>query len=63
MINLKLIMISLLNLSLGYFCFVFDKQATDFLDKLLRYDHQDRLTAREAMVFFIILCELPLFIS
>ena len=25
-------------------------QAVDFLDKLLRYDHQDRLTAREAMV-------------
>lgn len=25
-------------------------QAIDFLDKLLRYDHQDRLTAREAMV-------------
>ncbi|OIW10931.1 hypothetical protein TanjilG_27877 [Lupinus angustifolius] len=24
-------------------------EATDFLDKLLRYDHQDRLTAREAM--------------
>ncbi|THU53792.1 hypothetical protein C4D60_Mb10t18170 [Musa balbisiana] len=24
-------------------------QAIDFLDKLLRYDHQDRLTAREAM--------------
>lgn len=29
---------------------VFDLQAIDFLDKLLRYDHQDRLTAREAMV-------------
>ncbi|PIA44623.1 hypothetical protein AQUCO_01700307v1 [Aquilegia coerulea] len=26
-------------------------EAIDFLDKLLRYDHQDRLTAREAMVF------------
>ncbi|RYR11183.1 hypothetical protein Ahy_B05g079656 isoform B [Arachis hypogaea] len=26
-----------------------DMQAIDFLDKLLRYDHQDRLTAREAM--------------
>lgn len=25
-------------------------QAIDFLDKLLRYDHQDRLTAKEAMV-------------
>ena len=24
-------------------------EALDFLDKLLRYDHQDRLTAREAM--------------
>lgn len=30
---------------------VFSLQAVDFLDKLLRYDHQDRLTAREAMVF------------
>lgn len=27
-------------------------QAVDFLDKLLRYDHQERLTAREAMVCF-----------
>lgn len=25
-------------------------QAVDFLDKLLRYDHQERLTAKEAMV-------------
>ncbi|KAH0466545.1 hypothetical protein IEQ34_003783 [Dendrobium chrysotoxum] len=25
--------------------------AVDFLEKLLRYDHQDRLTAREAMIF------------
>uniref|UniRef100_A0A453BPR3 Protein kinase domain-containing protein n=1 Tax=Aegilops tauschii subsp. strangulata TaxID=200361 RepID=A0A453BPR3_AEGTS len=25
-------------------------EVIDFLDKLLRYDHQDRLTAREAMV-------------
>ena len=33
-------------------------QAIDFLDKLLRYDHQDRLTAREAMV---IMFELILF--
>ena len=24
-------------------------EALDFLDKLLRYDHSDRLTAREAM--------------
>lgn len=24
-------------------------EAIDFLDKLLRYDHQDRMTAREAM--------------
>ena len=31
----------------GYLC---DMQAIDFLDKLLRYDHQDRLTAKEAMV-------------
>lgn len=29
---------------------VFRVQAIDFLDNLLRYDHQDRLTAREAMV-------------
>lgn len=29
-------------------------QAIDFLDKLLRYDHQDRLTAREAMVIPIL---------
>jgi hypothetical protein len=28
-------------------CFV---QAIDFLDKLLRYDHQERLTAKEAQV-------------
>lgn len=28
-------------------------QSIDFLDKLLRYDHQDRLTAKEAMVTFI----------
>lgn len=28
-------------------------QAIDFLDKLLRYDHQDRLTAKEAMVIYI----------
>ncbi|KAI7873190.1 casein kinase II subunit alpha [Mucor mucedo] len=26
------------------------EQSTDFLDKLLRYDHQERLTAKEAMV-------------
>lgn len=25
-------------------------EAIDFLDKLLRYDHQERLTAKEAMV-------------
>ncbi|KAH0468470.1 hypothetical protein IEQ34_003503 [Dendrobium chrysotoxum] len=33
-------------------------EAIDFLDKLLRYDHQDRLTAREAMFFlhFIFIC-------
>jgi casein kinase II subunit alpha len=24
-------------------------EAVDFLDKLLRYDHQERLTAKEAM--------------
>nr|GMD29060.1 casein kinase II subunit alpha-2-like [Ipomoea batatas] len=29
-------------------CIVSD-QAIDFLDKLLRYDHQDKLTAKEAM--------------
>ncbi|KAG8384297.1 hypothetical protein BUALT_Bualt04G0103700 [Buddleja alternifolia] len=28
-------------------------EAIDFLDKLLRYDHQDRLTAKEAMVVFL----------
>jgi len=27
-----------------------NKEAVDFLDKLLRYDHQERLTAKEAMV-------------
>lgn len=26
----------------------FSNEAIDFLDKLLRYDHQERLTAREA---------------
>lgn len=25
-------------------------EAIDFLDRLLRYDHQERLTAKEAMV-------------
>lgn len=36
---------------MGYKYFtIFGMQAIDFLDKLLRYDHQDRLTAREAMV-------------
>lgn len=30
-------------------------QAIDFLDKLLQYDHQDRLTAKEAMVNFCVL--------
>lgn len=29
-------------------------QAVDFLDKLLRYDHQERLTAKEAMVFHFV---------
>ena len=39
--------------------FVFFLQAIDFLDKLLRYDHQDRLTAKEAMViFFSIFCSI-----
>ena len=33
-------------------------QALDFLDKLLRYDHQDRLTAREAMVIPFLACQL-----
>ncbi|CAI5510007.1 unnamed protein product [Closterium sp. Naga37s-1] len=36
-------------------------EAVDFLDKLLRYDHQDRLTAREAMAhpyFYPHLCRL-----
>lgn len=36
-----------------------DMQAIDFLDKLLRYDHQDRLTAREAMVIPLGHCVLP----
>ncbi|KAL4181047.1 hypothetical protein AMTRI_Chr12g235340 [Amborella trichopoda] len=31
-------------------------EAIDFLDKLLRYDHQDRLTAREAMIFYFFRC-------
>ncbi|CAN6482130.1 unnamed protein product [Victoria cruziana] len=30
-------------------------EAIDFLDKLLRYDHQDRLTAREAMVILFLI--------
>ncbi|KAG6768160.1 hypothetical protein POTOM_027057 [Populus tomentosa] len=33
-------------------------EALDFLDKLLRYDHQDRLTAREAMVIPFLACQL-----
>lgn len=33
---------------------VCDMQAIDFLDKLLRYNHQDRVTAREAMVIYIL---------
>lgn len=37
--------------SFFFFCFLsLWVQAIDFLDKLLRYDHQERLTAREAMV-------------
>lgn len=28
---------------------LFSQEALDFLDKLLRYDHNDRLTAKEAM--------------
>ena len=40
-----------LGLTLGLtFGLTFGWQAVDFLDKLLRYDHQERLTAREAMV-------------
>ncbi len=35
---------------LGLDCLFHWWQAVDFLDKLLRYDHQERLTAREAMV-------------
>ena len=38
-----------------YFGLPGDMQAIDFLDKLLRYDHQDRLTAREAMVCYALL--------
>lgn len=30
-----------------------NEQAVDFLDKLLRYDHHDRLTAKEAMVILM----------
>lgn len=30
----------------------FTLKAVDFVDKLLRYDHQERLTAKEAMVKF-----------
>lgn len=33
----------------------FALQAIDFLDKLLRYDHQNRLTAREAMVYNLLI--------
>jgi casein kinase II subunit alpha len=29
--------------------FIANQEAIDFLDKLLRYDHQERLTAKEAM--------------
>ena len=39
-------------------------EAIDFLDKLLRYDHQDRLTAREAQAhpYFgtLLSCLLPM---
>lgn len=34
--------------------FEFSLQAIDYLDKLLRYDHQTRLTAKEAMVILFI---------
>lgn len=34
--------------------FEFSLQAIDYLDKLLRYDHQSRLTAKEAMVILFI---------
>lgn len=37
-----------------YTCLLVE-QAIDFLDKLLRYDHQERPTAKEAMVVFSIL--------
>ena len=30
--------------------FIIHLKAVDFVDKLLRYDHQERLTAKEAMV-------------
>lgn len=44
-------------MTIDYFClFVLcDEQTIDFLDKLLRYDHQDRLTAKEAMVISLLL--------
>lgn len=44
-----------------------DVQAIDFLDRLLRYDHQDRLTAQAAMVslllFIFIIIIICLFFS
>jgi serine/threonine protein kinase len=40
-------------LKLVDFLNIYSMQAIDFLDKLLRYDHQDRLTAREAMVILL----------
>jgi len=37
-------------------------KAIDFLDKLLQYDHQERLTAKEAMVRSQIFWHLNIFI-
>ncbi|WRX30974.1 Protein kinase domain - like 10 [Theobroma cacao] len=47
MLIVLLVLVLLLVLIILAYCG--DIQAIDFLDKLLRYDHQDRLTAREAM--------------
>lgn len=53
MLIVLLVLVLLLVLIILAYCA--DIQAIDFLDKLLRYDHQDRLTAREAMVCYVLL--------
>ena len=65
---LKFLNITLRNVlwNIEYFSnidFSFLIQAIDFLDKLLRYDHQDRLTAREAMVFEFLFITFPIKIA